>query len=647
MALRGRSRRSIKRGDDPFIMHFLPSSPTQPIGRKDLIALAVLSLLFAAMILATWQRWTQPLIDHGREMNLPARILAGDRLYVDVHFLYGPLAPQFNAFLYRVFGVHLSVLKISGAVSAVLILCCLYLLSRQVMGVWESAAAVGMAMMICALKSTANYIQPYAYASLYALWFALFSLLAVLWFLKRSAIDGRDERRLQWDSRRMMLALAGFAAGMALISKWEIALAALAAGSVALILVGMAEQRIPWREALCFLTPPFALVVGVYGAILRHTTLSTLLVDNRILFAYMPPQLVYFNGLVSGLNNWPRSLLFTVGGLGIFAVWIGVSLIAGAALGGPSRGRVFKLGIAFLLGGALWRQISIRIFQVSESVSPLAAGAIIAPLTIAVYGYGVWKSRSRTPYRHQALLVLSVFSMVSILRVILAVKTSSPYTPFFTPVLIILFLYHLFYTAPAMLVPDEGLRINVERSAIALAGLITIGLGVDSVLRLHRNNTFQVHSERGSFLTIPEIGGPLQHAIEYVEQHTTSDDYVLTLPQATTINFLADRRNPLREEIVHPGFLTGEQEEEAIRTIQSKQPPLIVITELDTPEFRDRRFGVDYNQKLSAWIHSQYRLAARFDPPPGVAPAKAERPFFILIFASQHLPPAETRPGKY
>src|SRR5215510_14262330 len=90
-------------------------------------------VLLIVMVAATWQRWTQPLIDHGREMNLPARILAGERLYSDIQFLYGPFAPHFNALLYRVFGIHLSVLKAAGAVCAILILLVIYRTARALM----------------------------------------------------------------------------------------------------------------------------------------------------------------------------------------------------------------------------------------------------------------------------------------------------------------------------------------------------------------------------------------------------------------------------------------------------------------------------------------------------------------------------------
>src|SRR5215468_5486039 len=186
-------------------------------------------ILFIVMLAASWQRWTQPLIDHGREMNLPSRILAGERVYRDVQVLYGPFAAHFNALLYRVFGIHLSVLKVAGAVCAILILLMIYRLARALMSEWESFLVTCLALVACALKSTANYIQPYAYAALYGLVFALGSLVVTVSYVKRRS-NPRLEGGLQADNLRKLppeggalnLVLAGSLAGLSLISKPEI-----------------------------------------------------------------------------------------------------------------------------------------------------------------------------------------------------------------------------------------------------------------------------------------------------------------------------------------------------------------------------------------------------------------------------------------
>jgi hypothetical protein len=53
--------------------------------------------------------------DTGRELDLARLIAEGHRLYVDVAYYYGPIAPQLNALLMRVFGAHLNVLVAAGS----------------------------------------------------------------------------------------------------------------------------------------------------------------------------------------------------------------------------------------------------------------------------------------------------------------------------------------------------------------------------------------------------------------------------------------------------------------------------------------------------------------------------------------------------
>jgi hypothetical protein len=616
-------------------------------------------VLFAVMLVTSWQRWTQPLLDHGREMNLPARILAGERLYSDVQFLYGPFAPHFNALLYWFFGVHLSVLKVSGAVCAILILLLIFRLARALMSEWEAFLAAGLTLVICALKSTANYIQPYAYAALYGLVFALCSLMATVNYIKR-----RSEYRLN-----LLMFVAGLFAGLSLISKPEIALAALAAAFTALIVESFAENKPLWRDATLFVLPVIVIAAATYGFILSQTPLRVLLEDNHVLFTAMPEQLVYFNRHISGLAQWPSSLWFSLAGIGVFALWAGLCAMVGAIFSRrePEWRGVFKTGLAVAVTGAAWREAAIRLFGIPSDVTPFASAVFVLQAMIGLIGWAYWRKTfneipfhrrgaedrrvnaesllsprwlcgslrlcgESSPIQSRILLVIAVFSLVSILRAVLNVTTTGPYTPFFIPTLIVIYLYLLFRTAPALLAKGDVVRLNIRRVTMLLIALLIVGMGVNSAKRFHRLNTFTVSSPRGGFITVPEIGEPLQAAIRYVEERTAQDDYVLALPVATTINFLTARRYPLREEIVHPGFLTGDKELDAIERIKTRNTPLILIANLDTSEFRDRTFGVDYNQPLMWWISENYHVAARFDSANSHGAKLGDKPFFILAY---------------
>jgi 4-amino-4-deoxy-L-arabinose transferase-like glycosyltransferase len=581
-------------------------------------------LLFTLMLIASWQRWTQPLLDHGREMNLPARILAGERLYADAQFLYGPFAPYFNATLYGVFGVHLSVLKTSGTVCAILILLMIYWLARRLMGEWESTLAAGLVLVICALKSTANYVQPYAYAALYGLVFALGSLIATASYLKTR--------------RSTAIAFAGSLAGLSLISKPEIALASLAAAFTALIVESISDRKLLWRDAALFGLPVIVIVASIYGYILSRVSLHVLLVDNHVLFTAMPEQLVYFNRHISGLAQWPASLWFSLAGIGVFALWAGLCGVIGAIISWqkePDWRGAFKIGLIVVIIGAVWREAAIRFFNVPSDVTPFASAVFLLPIVIVVTSQRLRRagniSDASSP-RRRVLLVIAVFSLILILRAILNVTTTGPYTPFFIPTLILVYLYLLFRVAPTLLSKPVSVRVNIRRVAMLMIGLLIIGMAVNSAKRFRRLNTFTVSSPRGAFITTPEIGEPLVEAIRYVEERTKPGDYVLALPVATTINFLAARPYPLREEIVHPGFLTGDKELEAIERIKNCNTPLILIANLDTSEFRDQTFGVNYNQRLMRWVNENYHVTARFDSPGSRDAKLGDKSFFILAY---------------
>jgi hypothetical protein len=629
-------------------------------------------VLFFVMLAASWQRWTQPLIDHGREMNLPTRILAGEKIYNDVQVLYGPFAPHFNALLYKIFGIHLSVLKAAGAVCAILILLMIYRLSRSLMSEWESFLVAGLALVACALKSTANYIQPYAYAALYGLVFALGSLVATVSYLKRrsdSRLQAEGLRNLPAEGGARNLVLAGSLAGLSLISKPEIALAGLAAGFAALIVESLSERKPLWRGAALFSAPVVIIAVVTYSAILSRASLRVLLEDNHVLFTAMPPQLVYFNRHVSGLAQWPSSLFFSLAGVGTLALWVGMCGVIGAIASRKQaewRG-VLRVGLILVCAGALWHEAAIRFFGASSNVTPFASAVFILPTLIGLIIRDRWREMKRrgdwaterqgeeaikgqwnkvmrlflaqSPSRPVAqslnihiLLVIAVFSFVAILRVILNVATTGAYAPFYLPALTVVYPYLLFRVAPARIAKNDQIRENMRRAAMLMIALMAVGMAVNSVIRFRWFNTFTVSSPRGGFITVPEIGEPLQAAIRYAEERTNPDDYLLAAPQATTINFFAARRYPLREEIIHPGFLAGEKELDAVERIKARKTPLILIVNMDTSEFRDRAFGVDYNQWLMRWISENYRLSARFDSANSHNSKLGDKPFFILAY---------------
>src|SRR5271165_3978654 len=95
------------------------------------IALATLLALWGLKVYSTWAAWGSLTIDSGHEMYIPAQLAEGKQLYRDVWFMYGPASAYFNSYLYRLFGVHLSVLYWAGSVSALVSAIFLYLVGMR------------------------------------------------------------------------------------------------------------------------------------------------------------------------------------------------------------------------------------------------------------------------------------------------------------------------------------------------------------------------------------------------------------------------------------------------------------------------------------------------------------------------------------
>ena len=374
---------------------------------------------------------------------------------------------------------------------------------------------------------------------------------------------------------------------------------------------------------------------AVFLILVMRVSLKTLIEDNHIFFSNMPPQLIYFNRHVSGLAEFPASLWFTLSGLGMFAFWCGMIIALGAITSRQGIAGDRKLaaqGGVVAICGALWWAGLCLLFDVDWDASLLTGMPLVIPAVIALYGWQAlrsWIAGTAVSVKSGIVLVIAVFSQVAILRFILNMKATGPYVPFAIPVVIVLCAYLLIRLLPAVATTDDRLRLSIRNAGVTLLAILAIGIGINSIFRFRNRNTFEVSTSRGTFVTEKPIGQPLTQAIEFARTRAGTEEDVLTLPQATVINFMAARRYPFREEIIHPGFLS---DEEAIRRIEMRPPKLILIVNLLTPEFRDRVFGVDYNPGLMKWIEQNYRMTARFDSDWSRDAKWGDNVFFVVAY---------------
>lgn len=141
---------------------------------KYLIALWIFCVAGLVMFLGHYSGF---LIDFGREVYYPERILQGDVLYKDLFNIYGPLAYQFNALLYKVFGTKLSTLYGAGAICSLLTVSGIYLLANRYLSKFLSFS-LGLFTIAVGITTTSifNFHFPYSWAVLYGLVAFIYSL---------------------------------------------------------------------------------------------------------------------------------------------------------------------------------------------------------------------------------------------------------------------------------------------------------------------------------------------------------------------------------------------------------------------------------------------------------------------------------------
>jgi hypothetical protein len=650
------------------------------INRRDLLWVLIIIVSFAFALAVSWERWGNPLVDCGREMNQPLRLARGESLYLDVRHIYGPLSPHINALLFELFGPSLGVLYADGIVSALLILALVYWLARQLMGRAPATAAALSVMWLCAFKQAGNYILPYSYSALHGCALGLVSL-ALMVKAAGSGVRGRGSEvraGLISDLKSpgakhnigheisnhsaltpaFWLAAAGVAAGLTTLAKTEMGLAALTAGVAAASLIGYPNLRRALALVASFVVPAVIIVVAVYGLIVSQVGWSTMAEDSFLFLGNLSPELVYFNKRVSGFDQPLMSLMQMAGAAArvsaLAAAIAAISLLltrrkrAGVALRDltTDSGRAAPSQLWLLAGLAL---IAILSFPLADGMSwdkgpYLAMPLLLAGLlTSALVVYQKQHSkRGEVNRKVVVLLVVAVYALASLARVILRVRSGGAYSSYLLPASVILFTYAWAYPFAGLF--RHGRTRRLARN-IAI-GLIMFDVVVTASMMAYRyrsRNTYPINSARGTIVAVPDLGQAFKEAIAYVNRETAPGEPVVVMPEGTSLNFFTDRPNPLREEITTPGFLDDAGQERAIRQITESGARFVMIANRATPEFGASVFGRDYCVQLMRWVEDNYEMTAVFGPDKNPALEIGDRSFFIRAYRKKNV--TATPPG--
>jgi hypothetical protein len=624
---------------------------TTHVQRRDLFWVALIAVSFVIALAVSWERWGNLLVDCGREMNQPLRLSQGEMLYSDVRHIYGPLSPYINATLFRFLGPSLGVLYASGIVSAAIILSLTYWISRRLLGPAASAAATLSVTWLCAFKQAGNYILPYAYSALHGCALGLASVALLLKALSSQTSSEQNDAEHPVIHRGYLFA-AGVMAGLAMLAKTEMGLAAIAAGAVAAATAGYPRLKRSTGLAAIFLAPAVALVALAYSIVAARVGWATLARESYLFLSSLPPELVYFNKRISGFDQPILSLMqMFLAGLRMASL-AAVVATAGMLLGGrwrsergqePATASAGSTDAGHVSAGQLWLLLMVSLL-VFLSI-PLAGvigwdkGPYLAmPLILLALLFDTMRQGRNEAARNGrlsaetlVLVALIVYALASLARVVLRVRSGGAYSSYLLPASVILFTY-VWTNSIAARFRDISVSRMIRNIGIGLILADVAGTAPLLAYRFRARNTYPISTARGTHFTVPDLGQAMNEAIIFITNETAPTDSVAVLPEGTSLNFLTGRRNPLREEIITPGYLDPAGEERAINQLEQSDTRLVLVTNRPTSEFGATVLGRDYCQKLMSWIEGNFERVATFGPSKDANLEIGDKTFFIRAY---------------
>ncbi len=571
------------------------TGPRGPIPRRRWEWLIAPAVAGAASALLSWDRWLRPFVDGSRELQVPARVAAGERLYRDVAYYYGPAAPWANGAALDLFGRRFGVLEAMGASAAVLLLVALYRLARRAGSPLSAGVAVTVAAAICVgAPNGGSFLFPYAFSALFALAAGFVSLAALVEPPSRSRT-----------------ALAAAALAIALLAKAEVGLAAAAVILVVGVRSAVAGER---RRAWTALLGAVLVASAGYVFAFRGIPIASLVSEGPLVLFSPPPEWRQVYRLISGFDD-PAAALSRIA----TALFVGVLVLGGAWLVSRAAGSgETKPGLAETVW---WVLLAAAVAFCATPVGGRIEDrlpALLSPAPLAAALAAVWLLRSPLDETRRARFLLFGFAALVAVRVAGNVAYGFVTTPYS-----ILALPGLAASASVLVLDVLAPKLAhppAFRRAMAAALLALAAAGLVRLERIRRSVMVGTVETAAGRVRLPEPWARASVlALGFLDERARPGDTLACFPECGFFNFVTGLRNPLRQEQILPGHLDAAAEAEVAARIRDAGPRFILLVDQAPPGWAAARFGVDYAREIGRVIEERYVLAGAARSPEGAS----------------------------
>jgi len=567
------------------------------------LALSLLGIVLVALLVLTWQKWGDVTIDCGREMYVPWQILQGKRLYLDLWYPYGPLVPHFQALLFQLFGVHLTVLYGFGISMLVVTTLGVWQLARKFLPVPLSFLAAFLVLIQSIQPKLFNFILPYSYAGVAG---TMLSVLTVLLCVSL-ALDGRTALRV---------AGLGILAGAAVLTKAESGIAC-ACMAVLAILAETLEHRSFRKLAIDLLlfSPGLLLAAGVYAGYVNLSSFSLIFEENIPVSSN-----AWFVRLLGkkwlSMVGFPATFQQFLTGVALgsaaYAFWVLV-LRTGSRIADKWRliaGALF-LSIVAVAALALWRTgaseaVVKDAFDLVRAVF-FTSGVVWMSGFVAVMALAGLIREPRAG-RHRALLSLSAAALLVGARVGNAPSLYGFYSIFYNLVPYVSWLVLLWRSSGEAARKSGRMWIEFACLSCAVHVLLASPHFRDA---LHRNTP--VETAVGTIKLTSEKAAAYREVLSWAAGANARGERWMTLPEDISLYSFSQTSAPDRMYVLLPGLLApGPLTDRYLRTLEAEGLRYILLSNRRSPEYGFGSFGQGYNEEVLAWIHANYQPVRTF-----------------------------------
>jgi hypothetical protein len=590
-----------------------PSSDSgSPWNISTISGLLVLVALWAVKLYTTWGAWGNLSIDSGHEMYVPAMLAEGKELYRDVWFMYGPAAPYFSSYLFRIFGVHLNVLYWAGAISALGCATFLYLTGMRISSPLIGFTAAAVVLMEGFQPSIFSFPMPYASAAVYA----CFVGCLFLWL----AVNACFSKSWGW------VFGAGTAAAFALLLKPEFGMACY--GTLAFLIAVRGLDSRSWGvfakdvgsifPGLVFCAFVIRWMVSIAGA--------AFITQENI----MSWPTAYFMKAYGKM--WLERTGFTISGSAFLGALDRLFPVAAVMMvsyfllrwkGSDTRTLLLKMLVVLALATYFIKN-NYFILSMKQSVA-LFLSTIFFPLDMVLYvivaavfawGYCLWKPAA---IRRPAIPIVLTFSSLLAFRILMRM-VSSGYAVFYNGPVVFSFLLMLF-----LIVPRSGRSrrfVLLGESILCLACFAPVALH-SRALESAARDYVPLATERGTIRVSKHMADGYEAAIQFMKEKAALGQSVLVVPEDTSLYFFSETYAPTRVYLFTPGALApGKMVHETIEQIEKKQVSYLLWVNRSFPEYGVPVFGQDFDQELGVYLKTHYRPVGPLVPGTSAEAAK-------------------------